>query len=131
MAARDRLKAATQQVVVRALTTVERVRTGVAFNPLDKRFQADPYPTYRRLLAKDPFHRSALVGGAVISRHRDISALLRDGRFLVDNRKLPNWEKLRADAIRQGAMSAEDDDVRPMLVLDPPDHTRLRSLVNR
>ena len=131
MAIRDAVRAATQAVAVRALTTVERVRTGVAFNPLDRRFQQDPYPTYRRLLAKDPFHRTVMMGGWVLSRHRDISAVLRDNRFMVDNRKLPTWEKQRAEALRQGLMSEEEIESRPMLVLDPPDHTRLRALVNR
>jgi cytochrome P450 len=131
MAVRDAMRGATQKVAIRALTTYERVRWGVAFNPLDRKFQVDPYPTYRTLLTKDPFHRTMLGGGRVLSRHRDISAVLRDSRFLVDGRKQPGWEKRRAEAIKQGAMSEADDAFPSMLGLDPPDHTRLRSLVNK
>jgi pimeloyl-[acyl-carrier protein] synthase len=113
------------------LKTVERLRTGAVFYPLDRRFLEDPYPQYRRLRERDPFHKSMLTGGWVLSRHRDISAVLRDPRCFVDNRKLPNWTRMRDEMVRSGAITEEEAESRMMLTSDPPDHTRLRSLVNR
>lgn len=125
------MRAATQAVAIPVLRTAERLRTGAVFYPLDPRFLEDPYPDYRRLLTKDPFHKSMLTGGWVLSRHRDVSAVLRDQRFLVDNRKLPNWPRMRDEMIRSGAVTEEETESRMMLTSDPPDHTRLRALVNR
>jgi len=125
------VRAATQAVAIPVLRTAERLRTGAVFYPLDPRFLEDPYPDYRRLLTKDPFHKSMLTGGWVLSRHRDVSAVLRDQRFLVDNRKLPNWPRMRDEMIRSGAVTEEETESRMMLTSDPPDHTRLRALVNR
>ena len=41
-----------------ALVAVERLETGIVFNPLAPGFREDPYPFYRRLRETDPFHRS-------------------------------------------------------------------------
>src|SRR5262250_3845185 len=93
-----------------------------SFNPMDPAFVPDPYPTYHRLRAEDPVHQSPL-GFWVLTRYDDVSAVLRDPRFIK--------EPLAAlVAARFGA------DVPPglglsMLDRDPPDHTRLRGLVSK
>jgi cytochrome P450 len=120
-----------QPVVLRALTAMERLRTGVSFNPLDKRFRADPYPYYRRVRERDPFHRSSLAGGWILARHADVEAVLKDGRFVADERKLPLFEKRRAGMIKDGVLREDDPQVQTMLRSDPPDHTRLRGLVSK
>ncbi len=99
----------------------ERLTTGVSYNPLSPRLHADPYPIYRRLREKDPVHRSRLMAGWVLSKHEDIDAVLRDhGRFISDPRQFDDYTPL------------ERGPQAPSLIgLDPPDHTRLRSLVNR
>jgi cytochrome P450 len=100
----------------------------VVFNPFDAAFRKNPYPTYERLLAEDPVHESPL-GGLVLSRYADCSALLRDSRSSNDGRKS---DMFRKQCEEQGwdyeAMLAES---RSFLFLDPPDHTRLRGLVNK
>jgi pimeloyl-[acyl-carrier protein] synthase len=87
----------------------------VQFNPMDPEFIADPYPTYHRLRAEDPVHRSPM-GFWVLTRYDDVVGVLRDSR-------------LGKGAI--GAQMAARDVGLSMLVLDPPDHTRLRGLVNK
>ena len=47
------------------------------FNPMDPEFVADPYPTYHRLRAEDPVHRSPL-GFWVLTRYEDVVGVLRD-----------------------------------------------------
>ena len=132
MGIKKSLQSAFQATAIKTLLTVERVQTGVSFNPLDRQFAIDPYPTYRRLREKDPVHRSKLTSGLVFTRYEDVSTILRDGqRFYTDGRKQPQYEKLRERAIKEGVMDEDDDVAGSMLRMDPPDHTRLRSLVNR
>jgi len=100
----------------------------VTFNPFDPEFRKDPYPTYRRLLAEDPVQESPF-GGLVLSRYADCTALLRDSRASSDFRKS---EAFRQQAVAQGLdYGALLEENRSFLFLDPPDHTRLRGLVNK
>ena len=94
----------------------------VSFNPMDPEFLADPYPTYHRLRIEDPVHQSPL-GFWVLTRYEDVVAALRDPR-------------LAKEAIAAFVAARFGVDVPPgiglsMLDRDPPDHTRLRSLVSK
>ncbi len=109
---------------IHTLLALERWRSGVAYNPLSPAVAQDPYPLYADLLARSPVHRSRLTKAWVFSRYADVDAILRDHRrFSSDVRK----RKLNR---RQRASLPAPDDVT-MLFLDPPEHTRLRSLVNK
>lgn len=100
----------------------------VLFNPFDPEFRRNPYPTYRRLLTEDPVQQSPL-GGLILSRYADCTALLRDPRSSSDFRKSDNF---RQQALDQGLdYDALLEENRSFLFLDPPDHTRLRGLVNK
>ncbi len=100
----------------------------IAFNPLDPAFREDPYPVYSRLVREDPVHITPF-GVKAFSRLTDCMAILRDHkRFSSDDRNseiagvIPEQNRA-ADSI----LNEED---RPFLFMDPPDHTRLRRLVN-
>jgi cytochrome P450 len=93
------------------------------FNPLDPGVHADPYPYYRRLREADPVHLSPL-GLWVLTRYDDCVTSLRDPRFGRDG-----FEPILA--AQYGDESETGRLPRSMLFRDPPDHTRLRSLVNR
>ena len=91
----------------------------------DPKFLADPYPFYRLLREHAPIWRSP-TGLWVLSRHADIAAVLKDPRFGHD------FEGKLSDP--RGRNELLDEPVfrglgLSMLVRDPPDHTRLRSLV--
>ncbi len=102
----------------------ERWRTGVAYNPLAAHVARDPYPFYERLRTRDPVHRSRLMDMWVFSRHADVDAVLRDfRRFSSDQRK--------RDPARQRRSALAQIPDPTILFLDPPDHTRLRTLVNK
>jgi len=97
------------------------------FNPFLPEFRRDPYPTYARLRREAPVYRSRPLGGFILTRHRDIVAILGDPRSSVDRnqseifRKYNPFTRMRpefAEAI-----------TRSLLMLDAPDHTRLRKLV--
>lgn len=100
--------------------------TRLAFNPLDPAFLADPYPFYRRLREEAPVFK-AEQGFWLLTRYEDVTFSLRDRRFGKDFagsiRRRYGEDRLHEPTIANLA--------RTMLVLDPPDHTRLRSLVTK
>ncbi len=114
-----------------ALLAVERVETGMVFNPILGSARQDPYPLYRRLREADPIHRSRAIRGWIIFRHADCLEVLRDARFSADDRNYAAYESERAAAIQDGLADPTQPDEPVMLRRDPPDHTRLRSLVNK
>ena len=93
----------------------------VHFNPMDPEFIADPYPTYHRLRAEDPVHHNPL-GFWVLTRYEDVVAALRDPRLIKE--PIAAFVAARFGA-PMPAMGLS------MLDRDPPDHTRLRGLVNK
>ncbi len=126
------LQTAVQMAGLRYLLVRELLDGGAAFNPLDKRYLSDPYPLYQKLREKDPVHRSRLLDGLILTRYEDVNAILRDPHSSVDDRKTAGYDEQRAKAIAAGILTEEEAAAAPsMLRLDPPDHTRLRSLVNR
>jgi cytochrome P450 len=90
---------------------------------------ADPYPLYHRLRAEDPVHLDDPPGIWVLTRYADIAAVLRDPRFSSSRRAL------QADGAGPPPSGAGGPVARvfglTMLFSDPPDHTRLRGLVNK
>lgn len=97
--------------------------TEILFDPYRPEFHADPYPFYHRLRREDPVHQSPM-GFWVLTRYEDVVTVLRDPRFGREG-----FEQLFT------AVYGEETDPgrlpRSMLVRDPPDHTRLRALVNK
>jgi cytochrome P450 len=94
----------------------------VQFHPMDPGFVADPYPTYHRLRAEDPVHHSPL-GFWVLTRYDDVVAVLRDARFIK--------EPIAAFVAARFGVAVPPGLGLSMLDRDPPDHTRLRGLVNK
>ena len=111
-----------KSLAINTLLLPERWRTGVAYNPLSDAMVRDPYPVYTKLRERSPVHYSRLAGALVLSRYADVDRILRDHtRFSSD----PDMRKSPKTGYRQPL------DERSMLFMDPPDHTRLRSLVNK
>ena len=115
------IKRITRSVAIRVLLAREWLDTRVTFNPTSGRFIKDPYPTYARLQKRDPVHWSRLIKCWIISTHRDVDAVLRDyKRFANDVRNA-----------KDQLAEEQANEVHSILYLDPPDHTRLRSLVSQ
>jgi cytochrome P450 len=98
----------------------------IVFNPLDPAFLADPYPFYRRLRETAPVFKTPM-GFWLLSRYDDIAASLRDRRFGKDFAGSIQ-RKYGADRMKEPAIANLS---HTMLVVDPPDHTRLRGLVTK
>ncbi|MCW2642847.1 MAG: cytochrome [Dactylosporangium sp.] len=95
---------------------------------LDYSSRADPWPLYARLRETPVSQRDD--GTYVVSTYREIVALLHDPRVSSDLRNLPRT----AGAPSEEAGPAEDElpgEAPSFLVLDPPEHDRLRRLATR
>ncbi len=133
-----------RRAALRFLLLRERISSGATYNPLSSDLHQNPYETYARLREKSPVHRTTMLRGWVLSRHADVDAVLRDHRrFSSDQTASPNYERQRrVDELDKllteaGLESVMRDRLKraveepSLLGLDPPDHTRLRSLVNK
>ena len=94
----------------------------------------DPYPIYSLMRTVRPVLPVPVPdwdgpGFWILTRYEDVLHVLRDPRFSADRLKSPlvqqNLERM-PPFLRQSA-----EGMRSMLVMDPPDHTRLRKLVNK
>ncbi|MGA2291694.1 cytochrome P450 [Bradyrhizobium sp.] len=103
---------------------VQTATTAPLFDPLSPEFIRDPYPHYERLRTTDPMHLTPL-GMFVASRHAEVSSVLRDKRFGKDYVER-NKRRYRPEVLEQPVFRSMR---HWMLYQDPPDHTRLRSLV--
>jgi cytochrome P450 PksS len=94
-------------------------------------FKADPFPFYARLRAEAPVFRVPLAGGQsawLITRYDDVALALKDERFTKDRTKAQTPEQAAQQPWVPGLFKPL---ARNMLDLDPPDHTRLRALVQK
>jgi cytochrome P450 len=95
---------------------------------LDADILPDPYPFYQQLRSADPIHRDVKYGW-VLTRHADVIATLRAAHMSAERSRLTDVAlPEEAQAMLAPAVRAF---LRQMLFLDPPDHTRLRGLVNK
>jgi cytochrome P450 len=100
-------------------------------NIVSAEFKADPFPLLARLRASDPVYRTTLPDKTpvwLLTRYDDVTALLRDERFTKNRRSALTKEQLRKLPWTPPMFRPLE---RNMLDLDPPDHTRLRSLVHK
>lgn len=104
------------------------------FNPFDPDFGRNPYPVYRELLANYPVHwgipvTPAMPGAWWFTRHADVQTIMKDNRFGRDFVKvIPPEERM---PIPEFFRPYFDMLGQWMLFQDPPDHTRLRTLVHK
>src|SRR3954447_16516994 len=96
----------------------------------DRSVRDDPYPLYEQLRERGPLSPSSL--GLVTASHAVAREILRSENFGV------GWDRSSAPRWMQWALRFSDDldaagvaEPPSMLVVDPPDHTRFRRLVNR
>ena len=103
------------------------------FDSYAPEFLDDPYPTFARLRAESPVFFDERWGLTFFTRHADIHAILRDRRFGRDVRHAVPRDEIDKDAFdriypqRYPMWTAF---IRESFIdFEPPDHTRLRRLV--
>jgi cytochrome P450 len=101
----------------------------LVFDPRDPDVIQRPLETLLRLQAEDPVHWSPLLKGWVLTRHDDVKAVQMNSGISSD-RLTPFF-----DSQRGGEQSRLSDLIRYLntwvVFKDPPDHTRLRGLLNK
>lgn len=100
----------------------------VMFNPFTPEFIEDPYPHYAELRIADPVHAHPL-GVWFLWRYADADALARSG-LSVDERAFPVSPLTPLYRELSGGKLPRADGLA-LMDRDPPDHTRLRSLLTR
>ena len=90
---------------------------------------ADPYPFYHRLRTEDPVHFSDTLQTWVLTTYDDVAAATGDARLSSDRMQF-YLNPIPAES-RPKLTSLCEYMSRWMSMKDPPDHTRLRGLVNK
>lgn len=94
------------------------------FTPLSPDFLKNPYPFYHQLRSQDPIQwvSSIKEKGWFVTGYKEASAILKDSRFKT---RIPLPQNSKA---YEQLTSVQKN---MMLFKNPPDHTRLRSLVSK
>ncbi|MGA2521226.1 MAG: cytochrome P450 [Acidimicrobiales bacterium] len=105
----------------------------LVWDPFDPAWVREPYAVYAELRRANPVHRSPL-GFWVFTRHADCLAMLRDRRSSSDGRNIAPGSFRELRSVDIDVLRADDavlTEMAPFLFRDPPDHTRLRGLVQK
>jgi hypothetical protein len=100
------------------------------FNPLDPRLRTDPYAIYRELREEAPVYWQPLMQTWVLTSYQDILDVLRDhASFSSERTRAKNalLQQLESYRLSSGPLGTTPT----MLSIDPPAHTRMRSLANK
>ncbi len=100
------------------------VPTGIAATALDPAYQHDPDPVHDTLREREPVHHDQVLHRWLLTRHDDVDALLRDRSLSADPRK-------GAPDTFMAAFVEPDGREPSILLMDPPEHTRLRGLISK
>ena len=99
------------------------------FNPFEPGFAEDPYPQFAELSAGNPVQQTPLGLWALFG-YDDAVRLLRDPSLSVEDRSVVGRNP-RAEVRNQILGDRPQRGTHQILNLDPPDHTRLRQLVQQ
>ena len=99
---------------------------GLALTPLDEQFRDDPYSVLKRIQMQTRVHEDSELNRYIYTHHDDVREILRDAAFWSDPRK-GNPGTFTREFLGSGPGADEEPS---MLLMDEPDHRRLRSLVS-
>ncbi|MGR8949595.1 MAG: cytochrome P450 [Gammaproteobacteria bacterium] len=99
------------------------------YNPRDQALLNDPLPVFKKLQREDPCHWCAPLKSWIFTRYEDVREVLRDDAISAD-RLTPYFESL-PESQRGGVREVVKYLNTWVAFKDPPDHTRLRSLLNK
>jgi len=94
----------------------------LAYSPYDYAMHEDPYPTYARLRAEAPVFYNEQLDFFAYSRHADVLSAFRD----VDR-----YSNAYGVSLDPAAFGPDAHRAMSFLAMDPPRHTRMRSIVGK
>lgn len=99
---------------------------------VSREFMEDPYPLLRQLRTEDPVHWSDSIGGWILTRYDDMVVTFKDTAHFSNEGRLAKAVAYLPPETRSRFQIFEDHyRQRSLIHSDPPDHTRLRSLVTK
>ena len=110
---------------------IDKARRTVSLDPVDPAFFGNPYPAYHAIRAEVPVFKWEQYGYWCFARHEDVNALLRDRRFGRQILHVASRAELGWAETPLHLKPFYDFESHSLLELEPPVHTRLRSLINR
>jgi cytochrome P450 len=93
------------------------------FDPFSEDFFNGPFETYRRLRDEAPVYRDTRYGFYALSRYDDVAPAYKDTETFSSARGI-TFEQYLLDEVPPEISSL-------IIAMDPPDHTRMRKLVNK
>jgi cytochrome P450 len=94
--------------------------SNVVFDPFSSDFFNAPYATYQRMRDEEPVYYNQNYGFYALTRHADVAVAIRDFETFSSARGIDL------------EMVQSSNPVPPLMILmDPPEHRRMRSLVNK
>jgi cytochrome P450 len=90
------------------------------FDPFSNDFFNSPYATYRRMRDEEPVYYSENYDFYALTRHADVAAAIKDSATFSSSRGVD------LEMVQSG------NPVPPLIIMmDPPEHRRMRNLVNK
>lgn len=96
--------------------------TQLVFDPFSEEFFTNPYPTYRRMREEAPVYYDERHDFYALSRHEDVAAAFKDYQSFSSARGI-DLAMVKKDGVPPESKS--------IIFMDPPEHRRMRSLVNK
>jgi len=93
-------------------------------------FFADPYPFYHQLRSTQPVYWSDRLGAWLLTRYTDVASALHDSRLKSGSRIQAIMSQL-PETVRSETQPLYQHLTKMMAFTDPPNHTRLRTLVGK
>ena len=103
----------------------------VDLDPRDPTFFNNPYPAYHAIRERSPAFFWKQFGMWCFVSHADVTALFRDKRFGRQILHVATRDELAWPEIPAHVKPFYDVEDHSLLSLEPPDHIRLRTLINR
>ena len=103
-------------------TGVESTIEPIEYSPYNYEIHEDPYPTYARMRSEAPVYRNDELDFWALSRHEDVLGAFRNPGQLSNRFGV---------SLDPAAYGPEAHRAMSFLAMDPPRHTRMRSLVSK
>ena len=101
------------------------------FELLDPSALDDPYPLYDQMRVAAPVYRDRRFLGWILTRYEDVAAVFRDPRVSSKRPTADEVIPMSLASIGERVRELRVFQGRWMMYLDPPEHTRLRTLVSK
>ncbi|MDZ4265050.1 MAG: cytochrome P450 [Mycobacterium sp.] len=95
--------------------------TDVVFDPFSEEFFTSPYETYSRMRDEAPVYYSAEFDFYALTRHEDVAAAFKD------HQTFSSAYGVDLAMVRKGEVTEHGS----IIAMDPPEHRRMRSLLNK